>query len=132
MPVGDAQRRMASMPPAPKHTRRRFQFGLGTMFVMVTVVAVWLGWELTFVRERRTALEWLKKNGGFVVSVAETKNNQVPPPEPVNEIPIWRRWLGDEAMYFVVPPDNATEDDLSRFQRLFPEAVWPDLIDPLK
>ena len=31
------------MPPAPKYTRRWFQFGLGTMFVVVTAATCWLG-----------------------------------------------------------------------------------------
>src|SRR5258708_1128616 len=33
--------------------RRRFQFGLGTIFVLGTVFSVWLGWELKYIRDGR-------------------------------------------------------------------------------
>ena|SRR5579863_8809687 len=48
------------MVEAPKTRRRWLQFSLGTMFVVVTISAGWLGWELNIVRERRAALTWVR------------------------------------------------------------------------
>jgi TRAP-type C4-dicarboxylate transport system permease small subunit len=38
---------------APPPTRRWFQFGIGTMFLAVTILALWLGWELRIVHQRK-------------------------------------------------------------------------------
>jgi hypothetical protein len=41
------------MPEAPKQSRRRwFQFGVGTMFLVVTVVAAFLAYHVNWIRER--------------------------------------------------------------------------------
>ncbi len=45
-----------------KPSRRCFAFSLQTLFVLFTVVGLWLGWELRNVREQRIALEWLQSN----------------------------------------------------------------------
>lgn len=37
--------------------RRRLQFGLRTMFVAVTVVALFVGYRVNWIRQRRAALE---------------------------------------------------------------------------
>src|SRR5260221_160080 len=42
--------------------RRWPQFSLRTMFVMVTLFAVWLGWNLHIVRERDKVLDSLKRD----------------------------------------------------------------------
>ena len=47
--------------PAPR--RRWFQFGLRTLFVLTTLVALWLAWELSFIRERQA---WLRENPALV------------------------------------------------------------------
>jgi hypothetical protein len=39
------------MTPLPK--RRWFAFSLRTLFVVVTLVACWLGYELNWIRQRR-------------------------------------------------------------------------------
>jgi hypothetical protein len=44
--------------------RRGFQFGLGTMFLAVTALAVWLGWEMNIWRERQPMRRWVTENGG--------------------------------------------------------------------
>ena len=36
--------------------RRWFRFSLRTMFVVVTIFGVWLGWQLKIVRERKAIL----------------------------------------------------------------------------
>jgi hypothetical protein len=106
------------MTTAPQTRRRVFQFGLRTMFVAVTVFAVWLGDELKFVRDRQT---WIRENeyererlGQGVVTI-----HWLTPAAP---IPFWRRWLGDRSVRSVELFANATNADLDRAKYLFPEA----------
>ena len=47
------------MPPVPKYTRRWFQFSMGTMFVVVTLLAalgVWIANSFHWIQERREIL----------------------------------------------------------------------------
>jgi hypothetical protein len=44
------------MPPAPKLTRRWFQFGLQTMFVVVTLSAVFIAYNTHWMRQRHSYL----------------------------------------------------------------------------
>jgi hypothetical protein len=39
-----------------KQKRGRFRFTLRSLFVIVTLVAVWLGWSLNWIRQRREFL----------------------------------------------------------------------------
>jgi hypothetical protein len=107
------------MTPAPK--RRWFRFSLRTLFVAVTVFAIWLGLELKFIRERRDFLETRDRNveadGLSDVFIYEfgTKPKSWP-------IPFWRRWLGDETRELIVLWSNSTDADRQRAAELFPEA----------
>jgi hypothetical protein len=47
----------------PAARRRWFQFRLRTLFVLTTLVALWLAWELSFIRERQA---WLRENPALV------------------------------------------------------------------
>jgi hypothetical protein len=103
--------------------RRWFRYSLRTMFVVVTVFALWLGWELKFIRDRKAMQTWLKENGGSVMSVDEGYQiaghwggGFVPP-----SIPWWRRMLGDEPIPSVgLPREEPKYKD--RCSLLFPEA----------
>jgi hypothetical protein len=91
---------------------RRFQFSVLTVFVVVTAIAVVLGREVRFVKQRQAMLDRVLAEGGeMTVSI-------VPPPP---RIPIWREWLGDESVYGInVPPGFS---DVNALERLFPESV---------
>jgi hypothetical protein len=113
------------MPSPPG--RRRLQFSLGTLFVFVTVFAVWLGWELKFIRERNSFLALLDDcrtaeieaaRGRFVFSWILTPAYE----DPV--IPVWRRWLGDQAQGVIILPGNTTDAHLQTARELFPEAKY--------
>ncbi len=107
-------------------TRRRwFQFGLWTMFAVVTAFGAWLGWELKFIRDREALLSWRdrkceverRESPGLVSPVALWVR-----PKPAT-IPIWRTWLGDEPAEFIVLPHAASTVDQERAKVLFPEAL---------
>ena len=98
------------------------------MLLVVTVFAMWLGWELRFIRERQAFLVWRER------VQAESRDHAVltgplaiplavyVPPEAA-KIPIWRRWLGDQPVDSFFLPPNATVADQQRAKALFPEAL---------
>jgi hypothetical protein len=101
-----------------KNPRRRwFQFSIATMLLLITVFAVWLGWNLTFVRQREAAITYLMNNGATVVS---------PPgksPPPWKQLPIgWRILRARIVIMIFLPKAQYTERDREELSVLFPEA----------
>ena len=110
-------------PTAP--TRRRFQFGLGTMFVLVTVVCGLLGLRYALTYERHAALQWALSHG---VS-GEFEMGLRPRPS----LAWWIRALG-EPSHTVIPVSDQPGDErddylrqLDELRRIFPEAKIIDL-----
>ncbi len=107
------------MPPASKPTRRCIQFGMGTMFHAITMVAIlffWLGRPWALVHERKLALEQLRSNERVTIW-PEALSQHKPA-----RVPRLREWLGDAAVAQIWLPEASTADDLAGTQRLFPEA----------
>jgi hypothetical protein len=107
------------MPQAPQTRRRWFQFGLGTLFVVVTIFAVWLGWELKFIRERQAFLMRAGADRTWYVMSSQL-DGPITPRHRIPTIPFWRRWLGDEAVAIMEPPHGIAADE--EIDALFPEA----------
>jgi hypothetical protein len=118
------------MSTAPR--RRWYQFGIGTMLLLVTILAVWLGWELNYIRKRAAFLvenerlsnvdvpdEPSKDGTGSYVTITGTL---VEPPDAPAAIPFWRRWLGDTPAEFVILPQKASKAYRKQAKSLFPEA----------
>ena len=100
-------------------TRRRwFQFGLGTLFVLMTVFAVWLGWELKYIRERKEFLAWVESK----LATEANHTFMIDPLAVPAEIPVWRRWLGDKPRDAITLPFVATKADAGKARALFAEA----------
>jgi hypothetical protein len=111
---------MTPMPTPPR--RRWFQFSLATMFVVVTVLAVWLGWEVKLVRDRSDFLVWCHE--GNVAAGLERGWTAYPSRNvPAPAIPFWRRWLGDESVHAITLPPGSSAADYERATVLFPEAA---------
>jgi hypothetical protein len=91
--------------------RRRFQFRLRTLMIVVTLLAVpcgYIGWQARIVRERRDLLA-----SQFVKSSINDGNGSMS----------WiRRSLGDEAYVFLYLSETATPDVVDRIKIAFPEA----------
>jgi len=114
-------------------TRRRwFQFSLGTMFVVVIVIAVPLALVNRAVQQRRHALDALRNRGAeiYVASdpAADALNNAFrhfrSAPWRPTVLPFWRRSCGDEAIGRIILPSNAfSGNDIDDVERIFPEAV---------
>lgn len=118
-----------SMPPR----RIRVQFGLGTMFLVVAAVALVLGWEVTFVRDRRACAARIRESfGGYALPYPESEALNGPDelpewrdPRPTPSVPFWRQWLRDEPFGVISVPETWPEQEVRRVRALFPEAfVW--------
>ncbi len=83
------------------------------MLLLLTLFAAWLGWELSFIRERQA---WLRENATLVEGIP------TPPPAPKSPLYPWRHWLGDNEVTLIW--DRGTWGDAERagVVRLFPEA----------
>ena len=92
------------------------------MFVVVTVAAGWLGWELKFVRERLTLREGIVDRGGSC-DVRSGMLRPMPGDEPA--VPFWRRWLGDDATWDITLNVDSpfTPQEIEHVRRVFPEAL---------
>ena len=114
--------------PQAAPTRRRLQFSLGALLLLVTVFAVWLGWELHFVRERQAVVELAAECGGNAVTCAEMEalcEEQGATVYKPAVIPFWRHWLGDAAVEAFRVPSDAPKQLLDRVAQAFPESqVW--------
>jgi hypothetical protein len=104
--------------PAPP--RRRFQFRLRTLLIMVTLLAVplsYVGWQAKIVRERRAELN--RVVDGRLFGIASSDETRA--------IPWIRRILADQQVYSIMMPVGSDRAELDRLRSLFPEAkiaVW--------
>jgi hypothetical protein len=117
------------MTSAPK--RRWFRFSLRTLFVVVTVIACWLGWNVHVVRQRQAVwreivaedearnkvLQRIPRWGGFTGWRTETVQKGSLTPA---QIPIVRRLLGDQPRTDIM---RSREADARRTMQFFPEAT---------
>jgi hypothetical protein len=93
------------------------------MFVVVTVVACWLAWELKFVRERKAMLASVLASGNGYTTCSQLMASSDEHGFAYNPatVPFWRRWLGDQAVESIVVPD--AHKPLEKALTLFPEAI---------
>jgi hypothetical protein len=117
------------VPFAPK--RRWFAFSLRTLFVVVTVAACWLGWNVHVVKQRQVAWAeiiaerdardkiWSEKLAAYSEQIGlKYITIQQSPVKPVT-LPLIRRLLGDVTYDRF---ERNREEDAHRSARLFPEA----------
>jgi hypothetical protein len=88
---------------------------------------VWLGWESHVVRERKAALEEIKRNGCAADSVAYLcevfERFQKPRPNEASAtIPFFRAWFGDEPIAIIRVAIDAPPGEETRIAIQFPEA----------
>lgn len=103
------------MTPAPK--RRWFRFSLATLFVVVTLLGSWLGWNVRTVRQRRDMIESIEHRGGTLFLVGDRSRYKEAP-----EVPLVRQWLGDVAVSQIVPPKSGSVEEDEQIRAAFPEA----------
>lgn len=111
-------------------SRRRLRFSLRTLFVVVTIGGVWLGYSLNWIRERHRELRWISRHGGAYLD-GIPKSCYTPkgsPVELVDNPPPWAiRILGERGVWVVYIEPPSTHDvefaqHVKSIKRLFPES----------
>ncbi len=102
----------------------RFQFRLRTLMIVVTLLAVpmgYVGWQAKIVRERKEEIRKITYEGGLVGfwDVAAP-----PLPMEVRTVPFVRRWIGDRAVLSVLFKKGTTDEERQRIKEMFPEGVF--------
>jgi hypothetical protein len=117
------------MTTAQKH---RWSFSLRTLFAMVTVIGIalgWLGWDLHQVRERTRVLKKVGRIGVVIPRQMIHTHDEKP-------LPFTWKLLGAEPMNWVLFDSEGLSDrECHNIARLFPEAIveWgPKMDDKLK
>jgi hypothetical protein len=102
--------------------RRWYRFSLRGLLLAVTLLAVWLGWNVNTIRQRRAAIADWQLRGGGVYSQKDSADDLFGPAPVKHELPLVRRLLGDEAISNVFLPPEATSAELETAAKLFSEA----------
>lgn len=90
MTKSGARKERTDLATRPTQRTRWFQFRLGTLLALVSVLGVWLGIHTEATRKQRHAVQALKAVGGTVRYDYEYLGKP-------SRIPEWlRRWLGDD------------------------------------
>jgi hypothetical protein len=142
--VADNEAMEAEPPKAepPKRKRRWFQFSLRSLMIVVTLLAVplgYIGWQAKIVRERRAALDIIvESDGGYWrdrhekvssmigmfpdFSLPRKAYTMISESHPGTE-PGWvRRWIGDETIMVIFMRDDFLGCDAADLCERFPEA----------
>ena len=119
------------MPTPPR--RRRLQFGIGTMLLLVTVFAVFLAWQQKIVRERLAMIDAggtfseefrrAHPRGGTIDIFVHGHQDQCIEQAAPTGWQFWprmRAWLGDEPTWVVMTDDKKVYE---KAKSLFPEAL---------
>jgi hypothetical protein len=111
-------------------TRRRFQFRLRTLMIVVTVFAVplgYVGWQAKIVRERQA---WHREEDVPVFAFGAGGPTEVMRGNPAEGPGSVRRWLGDSAKDTIFMPQSASDEDIRGARVLFPEATIQYYLQP--
>ncbi len=90
------------------------------MLLLVTLFAVWLGWQLKIVNHRREILRWLHAHGRQAM-----ESNNGTRDRPDLSPSRWRQWMGDghvELIIFDIDVYNPTWEECQRIEEAFPES----------
>jgi hypothetical protein len=103
----------------PRRRWFRFAFSLRTLFIVVTILIVWIGWNVNRVRERTATIQYISRNAEVGVEMYFGREQK-----PWRGMPLAWQWLGAEPVALVVLPKIGAfdEDDRRAISRLFPEA----------
>jgi len=108
------------MSESPK--RRWPRYSLRTLFVVVTVFAVWLGWGLHWSRSRAEFRLYLKSLPAKGIPVFTNEPKNLATRKPWKKLPITLYLLGEEPVgEFVLPATYFTQSDCEYIDSLFPE-----------
>ncbi|QDT70198.1 hypothetical protein MalM25_31440 [Planctomycetes bacterium MalM25] len=120
---------------------KRFRFRLGTLFVCVTLLCLWLGYQMRWVHQRREALVWIREHetaekwsSADPTGVTVTPVGGLPAPYESRRPPLAVWLLGEQQVHFItLDRAKVTASDfdmLNRLQALFPETDGVHIEEP--
>ena len=117
------------MTAQPRRSWFRFAFSLRTLFVVVTIIGVWLGWNLKIVRERKALIQELRRASSrrhpFYSLAGDLEQDSL---KQSSALSIFRRALGDKAYELLEIPYAMKRDRIKQFDAAFPEAeLWVEV-----
>ena len=92
------------MPDKPR--RRWHAFSLRTLFIVMTLACVWLGWEYNVSRERHRVRAWVEAHGGRFSHRDRYRVN------------LFDDWQENH----VYVPDEFSDEEFAKVERTFPES----------
>lgn len=105
-----------------KTKRRWWQFSLASLLLLMTVLAIFLGFWADSARRQQRAVQWVKEHEGQVLYSSEIQRSPTHSPSPPG--PAWlRKWLGIDYLDFVETAyvkGRVTDADLATLTRDFP------------
>jgi hypothetical protein len=104
-----------------KPKRRWLRFSIRTLLIVLTIVCLWLGWQVNTVWQRRGLLNLITERGGAYLFVADSNPFEAADREPL-ELSYIQIRLRDELVRWIEVPQDFAERDLQRIRRAFPEA----------
>jgi hypothetical protein len=108
-------------PMKEKPKRRWRRFSIRTLLVAVTIVCLWLGWQVNTVWQRRGLLDLVSERGGAYLFVADSNPFEAADRAPL-DLSYMQNKLGDQLVRWIEVPDDFPERDRQRIRRAFPEA----------
>jgi hypothetical protein len=118
--------------PSP---RRRFQFRLRTLLILVTLLAGvcgYVAWQAKIVKERKAVADLVQHYEGAVYWTSEVKRASPMASGlriwedhivlPLRKVSGLRRWLGDDAATYILYRMQMPKDEITRMKAAFPEA----------
>jgi hypothetical protein len=110
------------MENTPRRRWFRFAFSLRTLFVVVTIFGVWLGWQVRVVHERKSLLSEAKREidpkGRFLKRFDDWNIKGV----VYGQLPYVRQQLGDVAIFEILLLATQDASLIERIERAFPES----------
>lgn len=119
----------------------RFAFSLRTLFLVLTGFGVWLGWQLSIVRERKSVLAEIKTSSPpvtgptyihsrpddprFCLTLEAMEDARDPAADKYQyaRVPLVRRILGDASYVRITLPTSISLDVISRIEYSFDESA---------
>lgn len=96
----------------------RIQFRLRDLFVMTTLMCVWLGCEFRTTQHRRAIVNAFRDRG-----VRFNPSGYYVPNLPMPKISRLRYWMGDRPVRLIdVGSDNLSTEELREIEQAFPES----------
>lgn len=112
-----------------RRNHRWLRYGIRTLLVAVTLFCVWLGWQVSIVRERKAVLRLIGERDGNFAVYEPIKDDPTSPwyPGPTDEdyppdlIP-WYRLIMSDLHVWHIYTGSMSSVEVDRARRAFPEA----------